>query len=134
MGHNGSKVDGTGSAETREGQLGFLGRGAKRRAEGPRRSGAAGPSREDRASPAPRSSPLAGLGLARLAAPLPAAPRTAPPGPPHADLQTQLPSYPPGAGALQGRALEKTLDCVLVPLTAPSPQPINPDPHPSFSF
>lgn len=130
----GQRLTAPGPQRPERGSWVFWGEEPKGGREGPRRSGAAGPSREDRASPAPRSSPLAELGLARLAAPLPAAPRTAPPGPPHADLQTQLPSYPPGAGALQGRALEKTLDCVLVPLTAPSPQPINPDPHPSFSF
>lgn len=87
----GSKVDGEESAETREEQLGFPKPGAEE--EGARGRGAAAqPGRAGRIAPAPRSSPRAGLELAPLAAPLPAAPRSAPPGPPLADLRPLLPA------------------------------------------
>lgn len=95
----GSKVDGKGSTETQEEQLGFPERGAEK--EGARGRGAAGSGRADRA--VPWSSPRAWLELARLAAPLPAAP----PGGSRSA---------PSAGALPGRALEETLDSGLVPL------------------
>lgn len=74
-GGTGSEVDGQRSAGTREEQLGF-----------PERGPAVQPGQAGRIAPVPRSSPRAGLGLARLAAPLPAAPRSAPPGPARAAL------------------------------------------------
>lgn len=91
VGGAGSKVDGEVSAETQEEQLGFPEPGAEE--EGAKGRGTAPqPGRAGRIAPAPRSSRRAGLGLARLAAPLPAAPRSAPPGPPLADLRPRLPA------------------------------------------